>query len=105
VKRAFRPEPQASAELEDAAVWYESRRPGLGTEFLEAVDRALDQIDRWPEIGRRVVGVRNDVRARQVPVNRFPYHVVYLDWHGVIRLLAFAHDRRKPGYWFSRIDR
>lgn len=100
---AFRPEPEASAELEDAAAWYESRRTGLGVEFVEAVDFALDEIARWPHIGRRVVGVPADIPARQFPVNRFPYHVIYLDWDGVIRLLAFAHDSRKPGYWFSRI--
>jgi toxin ParE1/3/4 len=105
VKPLFRPEPEASAELEDAAVWYETRRGGLGIEFIQAVDHALDQIERWPEIGRRVIGVPADVPARQFPVIRFPYHVVYLEWRGVIRVLAFAHDSRKPGYWFSRINR
>ena len=63
----FRPEPEASAELEDAAVWYDGQRPGLGVEFVEAVDAAL------------------------------------LEWASAIRILAFAHDRRRPGYWFSRV--
>ena len=54
--RAFRPEPEASAELEDAAVWYDSQRPGLGLEFVQAVDAALDRIAQWPHIGRRVPG-------------------------------------------------
>ena len=67
------------------------------------MDAALQQVARWPEIGRIVPGVPNDVRARRFPVTRFPYHVVYLEWEGVIRLLAFAHDRRRPGYWFSRV--
>ncbi len=102
---AFRAEPEASAELEDAAVWYESRRLGLGLEFVQAVDAALETIAHWPQIGRRVRGVPNDVAARRFPIKRFPYHVVYLEWEGVIRILAFAHDSRKPGYWFSRINR
>ena len=101
----FRPEPEASLELEDAAVWYNTQRSGLGLELVEAVDLALEQVARWPQIGRRVVGVPRDVPARQFPVNRFPYHVIYLEWQDVIRLLAFAHDSRKPGYWFSRINR
>ena len=46
--RPFRTEPEASAELENAAVWYESRRSGLGVEFLEAVDATLDRIARCP---------------------------------------------------------
>lgn len=99
----FRPEPEASAELEDAALWYDQQRDGLGTEFVQAIDLALDQIARWPNIGRRIAGVPDAVPARRWPVNRFPYHVVYLDWEGVIRILAFAHDSREPGFWFSRI--
>ena len=99
----FRPEVAASAELEDGAVWYNSQRPGLGLEFVEAVDAALAQIAAWPQIGRPVPGLPRDVPARRFPVNRFPYHIAYLEWDGVIRILAFAHDRREPGYWFSRI--
>ena len=99
----FRPEPEASAELEDAALWYEGQRPGLGLEFVQAVDLALEQIVGWPQIGRRVTGLPNDVPARKVPVKRFPYHVVYLPWESAFRILAFAHDSREPGYWLSRI--
>jgi len=72
----FRPEPEASAELEDAALWYEGQRPGLGLELVQAVDFALEQIAGWPQIGRRVAGLPNDVPVRKVPVRRFPYHVV-----------------------------
>ena len=57
MNRAFRPEPEASAELEDAVVWYDGQRAGLGLEFVQAVDVALERIARWPEIGRRVPGV------------------------------------------------
>jgi plasmid stabilization system protein ParE len=103
VNAVFRPEPEASAELEDAAVWYNGQRLGLGVEFIEAVDQTLEQIARWPSIGRIVPGVPDDVPARRLPIARFPYHVVYLEWAGVIRILAFAHDRRQPGYWFSRV--
>ena len=38
---AFRQEPEASAELEDAALWYEGQRLQLGLEFVQAVDHAL----------------------------------------------------------------
>ncbi len=99
----FRPEPEASAELEDAALWYESQRSGLGLELVEAIDVALAQVAEWPQIGRRVTGVSDDLPARKVPVKRFPYHMVYLPWEGALRILAFAHDSREPGYWLSRI--
>ena len=103
MNRAFRFEPDASAELENAAVWYNGQRPGLGVEFLAAVDAALEQIARWPEIGRIVPGVTHDVRVRLLAVTRFLYHVAYLDWDGAVRILAVAHDHRRPGSWFSRV--
>jgi len=104
MNRRFRPEPEAAAELEDAALWYAQKRAGLGVEFVQAVDAALDQIARWPAIGQRVLNVPDEVPARRWPVNRFPYHVIYLDWEGIIRILAFAHYSREPGFWFSRIS-
>jgi len=104
MNRRFRPEPEATDELEDAALWYEHKRAGLGVEFVEAIDAALDQIEHWPAIGQRVLHVPNDIPARRCPVHRFPYHVIYLEWEGVIRILAVAHDSREPRFWFSRID-
>ena len=39
----------AEADITGAAIWYEQRSPGLGTEFLRAVDVALAEIARMPE--------------------------------------------------------
>ena len=103
--RLFRTEPEASLELEHAAVWSESRRTGLGVEFLEAVDATLNRISRWPQAARRVPGVSADVPARTAPVSRFPHHVAYLETPSAIRILAFAHDRREPGCWFPRLKK
>ena len=98
----FRTEPEASAELAEAALWYEEQRSGLGGEFLEAIDAALEFIARFPQAGVPVPDVPKDLLVRRVPVRRFPFHVVYLELSDVIRVLAFAHDRRSPGYWHSR---
>ncbi len=98
----FRTEPEASAELDEAVTWYEHQRGGLGSVFLEAVDDALTTVARWPQIGAHVPGVPPDLPVRRVPVRRFPYHIVYLETPEAIRILAFAHDRRLPGYWRDR---
>ena len=98
----FRTEPEASAELDEAATWYEQRRDGLGIEFLQAVDNTLELISRFPHAGAVVPGVPPDLPVRRVPVRRFPFHVIYLEMPDAIRILAFAHDRRSPGYWQSR---
>lgn len=34
----------------------------------------------------------------------FPYHIVFLNLEREILVLAVAHDRRRPGYWASRIE-
>jgi len=40
--------------------------------------------------------------ARRVLLKRFPYSIVYIELEAQVRVLAFAHLRRKPGYWKSR---
>ena len=45
----------------------------------------------------------NDLLIRRLAVARFPYHVVYLKPARELRILAIAHDRRKPGYWKKRL--
>ncbi len=37
-------QPEAEADLAETYRWYETQRPGLGQEFLEAVDRTFERI-------------------------------------------------------------
>jgi len=46
MSRRFRPETEASAELEHAALWYEDER--------DAVDATLGRIADWPEAAPRI---------------------------------------------------
>jgi len=102
VNPSIRLEAEAASELEASAVWYEENRAGLGERFLDAIDLTRSQIAPWPHSGSPVPGVASDLTVRRVPVGRFPFHVVYLELADEIRVLAFAHDRRLPGYWRSR---
>lgn len=89
---------EAALELEAAAAWYERQRPGLGAAFIDAVDGVLHRVSDWPESG-----AATDVDGvRRVPVSRFPYHLPYLIHAGHVRVLAVAHDRRRPEYWAER---
>jgi plasmid stabilization system protein ParE len=76
---------------------------GLGLEFLDAVDATIDQIVRLPHAGAPMRRLPPELLVRHAPVKRFPYHVVYLEAESTIRILAVAHERRKPGYWKSRL--
>ena len=99
----FRTEPEASSELAEAALWYEEKRRGVGEEFLDAVDAALEFIAGSPGAGSPVPDLPAELAVRRVAVKRFPFHIVYLEpTDDVIRVLAFAHDRRSPAYWRSR---
>lgn len=105
MNRPIRIEREASTEIDEASRWYDDKRPGLGMEFLDAIDVALSHIARWPRAGAPVPGVTEDLPVRRVPAGRFPYHVVYLDMPSAVRILAVAHDRREPGYWHARIQK
>jgi plasmid stabilization system protein ParE len=95
-------EREAAHELEAAALWYEAQRSGLGLAFLAAVDRTVQHLTAWPDTGTPVPGVPASLTVRQMPVTR--YRVVCLIAHEDLRVLAVAHDRRRPGYWRSRTE-
>ena len=40
--------PEAELDLEDAFAWYESQDPGLGSEFVRAIDTCISTIGRNP---------------------------------------------------------
>ena len=98
-------EPEAEEELGEAALWYENRRTGLGSDFLDRVDLALSRLNRWPHAGVAVPGLPVELDVRRIPVDCYPYHLIYVLATDAIRILAVAHDRRMPGYWRSRLGR
>lgn len=98
--RAIRTSEPASDELTEAVRWYETRRPGLGGELLDAVAETLTLIEAHPEIGSLS---RTDPRTRRLLVPRFPFQVVYHLEPAEIVIVAVAHLKRRPGYWKKRI--
>lgn len=90
---------EAASELDAAAAWYDEQRPGLGEAFIDAVATALGLVADWPGSGMPVPSVAPGLDIRRVPVARFPYHLPYVAIEDHIRVLAVAHDRRRPGYW------
>jgi len=86
--------PAAEADLAEAKAWYERQQGGLGEDFLQCVEEALDRIRMLPEAYREVApGVR------RVIVRRFPYGVYYRVDQSQIAVLAFYHCKRDPRGW------
>jgi hypothetical protein len=88
----------AEQELEQAVEAYNQARPGLGDEFRDEVDAALDRIEFWPQAWSRATK-----RARMCRTKRFPYVVVYVQREHDILVIAVMHGSRRPGYWKKRL--
>lgn len=95
--RPLRLHEDADLELNDAADYYDRESPSLGSAFLDEVDSGFDRICAYPDAAAEVArGIRKLVLAR------FPYALVYEIRDDAIRILAIAHQRRRPYYWRGR---
>ncbi len=92
-------EPEAEAEIVEAATWYESKQEGLALEFLDEVEAHIRQLPRrklrpertFPGLGLLVCDV-----------GRWPYRFIIDETGDARYVIAFAHSRRQPGYWRTR---
>ncbi|MCP4642512.1 MAG: type II toxin-antitoxin system RelE/ParE family toxin [bacterium] len=89
--------PDAEAEMNDAASWYESRQPGLGKRFLTSVQDAVNRVQASPELYPVIEG-----NVRRCLTKVFPFGVLFLARSDCIIVIAVMHLRREPGYWQSR---
>jgi plasmid stabilization system protein ParE len=103
VTSPIRFEPEADEELTAAFDWYEARKPSLGHELVDAVDDALARVAELPGASTPVPDIPSDIPARRVFVKRFPYTVVFMPVEDELVVLAFAHMKRRPDYWLSRV--
>src|SRR5579871_2047794 len=90
--------PEAELDIAQAFAWYESRRPGLGEEFLSSVDASIERIRREPEMHAAVYEA-----CRRALVRRFPYGVFYEYAETRITVFAVFHTSRDPEKWRERL--
>jgi len=62
-------------------------------ELAHALAQITAALSRWPQY---LEGTRRYV------MRRFPFVLIYRDLEGTIQILAIAHGRRRPGYWYAR---
>ncbi len=67
-----------------------------------AVDRALAAIGANPMIATRIGRSRF---RRYILTGRIPYSIIYTETADEIRVVAFAHNARRPGYWKNRLPK
>jgi len=95
---------EAEDELIEAEKWYERQRPGLGREFRAAIDEGMERLLKAPLAASPVVNLPPSIVARRVLVKRFPYSIVFIEHADDLWVVAFAHHRRRPGYWRERLE-
>lgn len=93
---------EALAELADIIGWYESKRSGLGTRFLAAIEEHALQIDSVPTHGAFVAHVRGRT-IRKVLVRGFPYRIFYTE-EGPHIILTVHHQHRLSPDIQGRLD-
>ena len=57
----------AEEEMSEAALFYETAANGLGNDFLDDVERAIETLSDYPELGEPV-----DAEFRRMLLHRFP---------------------------------
>jgi len=91
--------PQALAELDDAAAWYEEKSVGLGRDFVREISAAISTLALAPLVPRlrhRTAGVR------WISSKRFPYRIIYRVEAASVVVFAILHTARGDAAWRER---
>ena len=100
---SLRSHPEADAEAESAAVWYEDRQDGLGQDFLAELERAFTLVSESPATWPLWPGMPESLGIRRFLLSRFPYGIAYDFSESEVVVYAVAHLARRPGYWKDRL--
>ncbi len=92
--------PEAEQEFVEAASYYERNVTDLGERFGSEVHHAIERLLEYPEHCSPI-----DVVLSRLMLTRFPYFRIYSFTTDLLRIVAVALARRRPGYWRSRVNR
>lgn len=89
---------EAERDLIDGARYYaREANAELGLAFIAEFERSVEVLCAHPQLGPVWRG-----STRRFPLRRFPYNIIYQLRADEIRVIALAHQSRKPGYWRGR---
>jgi len=91
--------PDALADIEQAADWYDEQQPGVGANFIQAVQKTIRALPVAPLIHRLRDRQRN---IRWCYPARFPYRIICRVQKKRITILAVLHAARHDQEWKKR---
>lgn len=92
--------PEARREVETTVAFLAERSPEAGRAFVLRLAETMRLIAAFPDSGSVVTST-----IRAFPLHPFSHDLIYrADAEGQITILAVAHHRRRPGYWFDRAE-
>lgn len=95
--------PEATSELLEAIRYYHRKRAGLGDDFAARARAALRDVVDSPDTWPRVLDWNEPPVLRGRKFRAYPYRVVYYIRADEIVVIAYAHEKRRPGYWQGRM--
>ncbi len=84
-------------ELIEAAEWYELSSAKIAVELSDEFRKGLMKIKNNPYQSQILRS-----NYRKVNLYKFPYKIVFTIEGNEIIIVAFAHHKRKPGFWENR---
>lgn len=89
--------PLAEQDITQSYLWYNEQREGLGEEFLNELERSIQQIIANPH--------QYQIRYKEIrmaKIRRFPFCLHYLTSGETIFVLAVLNTSRDPRIWRKR---
>lgn len=100
--KPYRNHVEVPTDVDEAATWYEGREPGLGLQFVIAVEEAIAQIVDAPSSWARWPGTPPELAIHRFTMNRFPFVIGYIDRDTEVLILVVHHAKRRPLSWLRR---
>lgn len=88
---------EAASDVVLARDWYDAQRPGLGNDFVRALERVIHLVSELPQAFPEVA-----VGLRRALLGRFPYALYYRLEGDVVDVIGCLHTRQSPTRWRSR---
>jgi len=98
-KQKFEVSPEAQNDINDAIVYHENKKDGLGLEFHKEVKKTFDIIENNPFTYQIVV--QKD-QIRRGLTHRFKYGIFYIVTKMKIMVTRVIHTSRSPEEWTKK---